>query len=162
MAVTPPTTGVNELMLEVRDLGEAESFYTGVLGFEVLDRWSIGGTPWVVWVLAGGTRIGLALPGLGIARARPGVHVHYAMYVEESDYDELVRGLRARGGTVDEVLFEADDGRRARSAYLSDPNDHVVEFWTWRAGEVAPFVPHAVTEDVYGLARNVSMESSTG
>ncbi|WP_158887483.1 VOC family protein [Amycolatopsis anabasis] len=148
-----PVTGVNELMLEVHDLERAERFYTEVLGFPVLLRWE--GEFWrgreAVWLLAGNTRIGLVKPALGIARARPGVHVHFAMHVEDADYDELVRGLRERGAEVDEVTFGTEGSVNARSAYVIDPDQHVVEFWTWDATRGDTGIPTAVTPGVYGL-----------
>jgi catechol 2,3-dioxygenase-like lactoylglutathione lyase family enzyme len=124
-----------------------------VLGFPVLQRWD--GEEHrdreAVWVLAGGTRIGLWKPRLGIARGRAGVHVHYALRVEEADYEEIVRRLRSRGATVDEVTFGAEGKVNARSAYVSDPDHHVVEFWTWDATQGSPGTPTAVTPGVHGV-----------
>lgn len=141
------TAGVNELVLEVADLAAAERFYTEVLGFPVIDRWEAPRE--AVWVLAGGTRIGLWSPNMGIARARGGVHVHYALSVGAEEYDAVVAELRSRGAHVDEVEF---GDRAARSAYVADPDHNIVEFWTWdvtRGG--SPGIPRAVTEGVYGV-----------
>jgi len=92
-------TGVNELVLEVVDLDAAERFYAGVLGLPVAMR-----SENRVWMTAGTrTRIGLWTPQVGIADGRGGVHVHYAMHIEEADYD----------------------------AYVTDPDGNVVELWTW-------------------------------
>ena len=124
-AVRP--TGVNELTLEVADLERAERFYAGVLGLPVVERWEDA-----VWVLAGTTRIGLWLPRIGIAGGRGGVHVHYALHVEEDDYDADVARLRDRGCHVEEVAFS--DGR-GRSVYVTDPDGHCVELWTWDVRE---------------------------
>ncbi|CAM00777.1 catechol 2,3-dioxygenase-like lactoylglutathione lyase family enzyme [Saccharopolyspora erythraea NRRL 2338] len=144
------TAGVNELVLEVADLEAAERFYTEVLGFPVIDRWEgeVFRGREAVWVLAGGTRIGLWKPALGISRARGGVHVHYALSVAAEDYDAVVEGVRSRGGVVDEVEFGPGN---ARSAYVADPDHNVVEFWTWDVTQGSPGAPRAVTDGVYGL-----------
>jgi catechol 2,3-dioxygenase-like lactoylglutathione lyase family enzyme len=125
-----PVTGVNELVLEVVDLEESIHFYTEVLGLPLVERWDHRDA---VWVLAGDrTRIGLWRPQVGLAGGRGGVHVHYAMHLPEESYDAAVERLRAYGLHVREEVFEDD---RGRAAYVSDPDGHVVELWTWDVGE---------------------------
>ncbi|WP_010695725.1 VOC family protein [Saccharopolyspora spinosa] len=89
---------MHELVLEVADLAASERLYTEVLGFPVIERWE--GERWrnheAVSVLASGTRIGPWKPALGIARARRGVHVHYALPLSDSEYDAAVERARAR------------------------------------------------------------------
>ena len=120
-----PVTGVSELVLEVADLKAAEEFYAGVLGLPVVARWP--GRE-AIWVMAGGrTRIGLWRPQVGIAGGRGGRHVHFALHIAEADYDAAVARLRERAGAVEERHFEG----AGRSAYLTDPDGHVVELWTW-------------------------------
>lgn len=121
-----PVTGVNELVLEVLDLERAEEFYAEVLGLPVVERWS---DREAVWVMAGDrTRIGLWRPQVGIAGGRGGVHVHYAMHVPEDDYAAAVERLRAHDFEPEEVEFERG---RGRAVYVTDPDGHVVELWTW-------------------------------
>jgi catechol 2,3-dioxygenase-like lactoylglutathione lyase family enzyme len=124
-----PVSGVSELVLEVLDLEAAERFYADVLGFPVVERWS---EREAVWVMAGErTRIGLWTPQTGLAGGRGGVHVHYALHVEESAYDAAVAQLRSHRCDVYEHDF-SDYGRgRGRAAYVSDPDGHVLELWTW-------------------------------
>jgi catechol 2,3-dioxygenase-like lactoylglutathione lyase family enzyme len=122
--VVPPFSGVSELVLGVRDLEAAERFYAGVLELPVVDRW-----PQAVWLLAGSTRLGLWTGFEGIAGARGGAHVHFALHLAEPDYDALLARLRRRGFDPHEERFEAFEGSRA--AYVTDPDGHVVEFWTW-------------------------------
>jgi catechol-2,3-dioxygenase len=118
-----PVTGVNELVLEVLDLPAAEHFYSGVLGLPVLSR-----SDERVWVAAGTqTRIGLWIPQVGIAAGRGGVHVHYALHVDEADYDGAVERLREH----DYQPHEEDFGESGRAAYVADPDGNVVELWTW-------------------------------
>jgi catechol 2,3-dioxygenase-like lactoylglutathione lyase family enzyme len=121
-----PVTGVNELVLEVVDLDESIRFYTEVLGLPLVERWDHRDA---VWVMAGDrTRIGLWRPQVGLAGGRGGVHVHYAMHLPEESYDAAVERLRAHGLRVQEEVFEED---RGRAAYVTDPDGHVVELWTW-------------------------------
>ena len=127
-----PATGVSELVLEVRDLEAAERFYGGVLGFPVVERWT--GERRAVWVMAGrGTRIGLWPPQVGLAGGRGGSHVHFALRIDDADYDAALARLRGHGQEVFEYVF-AKDGR-GRSLYVTDPDGNVVEFWTWDVGE---------------------------
>jgi catechol 2,3-dioxygenase-like lactoylglutathione lyase family enzyme len=122
-------TGVSELVLEVADLEAAEAFYSGVLGLPVVERWA---DREAIWVMAGGrTRIGLWRPQVGLAGGRGGVHVHFAMHIEEADYDAAVALLRDRGQDVEEIAFDG----AGRAAYVTDPDGNVVELWTWDVAE---------------------------
>jgi len=122
-----PVTGVSELVLEVVDLEAAEAFYSGLLGLPVVDRWP---DREAVWVMAGDrTRIGLWRPQVGLEGGRGGLHVHFAMHVDEAGYDAAVSALRERGADVREHAFGTDPPSRA--AYLNDPDGNVVELWTW-------------------------------
>ena len=121
-----PVSGVSELVLEVVDLEASERFYADVLGFPVVDRWP---DREAVWVMAGeGTRIGLWRPQVGLAGGRGGLHVHFAMKIEESDFDAAVSLLQERGQNVKVIKFGEHHGR---AAYVDDPDGNVVEFWTW-------------------------------
>lgn len=126
MADRVPVHGVSELVLEVVDLVAAEAFYAEVLGFPVVDRWD-GGR---VWLMAGTqTRIGLWQPQLGIANGRGGLHVHYALHIHDEDFDSAVARLQAHG--YDPAIVVFDDSDRRRSLYVPDPDENVVECWTW-------------------------------
>jgi catechol 2,3-dioxygenase-like lactoylglutathione lyase family enzyme len=120
-------TGVNELVLEVLDLERAVRFYTEDLGLPLVERWPHREA---AWVMAGErTRIGLWRPQVGLAQGRGGVHVHFALHIDEVGYDALVTRLRERGHEVDEHVFDTDE--ESRAAYVTDPDGNVVEFWTW-------------------------------
>ncbi|HEY8771059.1 MAG TPA: VOC family protein [Thermoleophilaceae bacterium] len=124
-----PVSGVSELVLEVVDLEAAERFYAGVLGLPVVERWP---DREAIWVMAGEqTRIGLWRPQVGLARGRGGVHVHYAMKIEERDYDAALERIRSHGLAVEEIAFEGS----GRALYVDDPDGNVVELWTWDVGE---------------------------
>lgn len=123
------THGVSELVLEVRDLGAAERFYAGILGLPVVERWT---DREAIWVMAGTqTRIGLWTPQVGIAGGRGGVHVHFALHVEEVDFPAIVGRLEAHELPVHVENF----GERGHAAYVTDPDGNVVEFWTWDVAE---------------------------
>jgi catechol-2,3-dioxygenase len=120
-----PVTGVNELVLEVVDLEAAERFYAGVLGLPVVERWEHREA---FWVMAGDrTRIGLWRPQVGVAGGRGGVHVHYALHVPEEEFDAAVARLREHG--YEPEIYDGHD--ESRAAYVTDPDGHVVELWTW-------------------------------
>jgi catechol 2,3-dioxygenase-like lactoylglutathione lyase family enzyme len=122
-----PVTGVSELVLEVEDLEVAERFYGEVLGLPVVERWE---RREAVWVMAGErTRIGLWRPQVGLAGGRGGVHVHFAMHLPEEHYEAAVERLRAHGLEPEEAHFDSEPPSRA--AYVTDPDGHVVELWTW-------------------------------
>jgi catechol 2,3-dioxygenase-like lactoylglutathione lyase family enzyme len=82
--------------------------------------------------MAGGrTRIGLWRPQVGLAGGRGGVHVHFAMHIEEADYASAVALIRERGEDVEEIAFDG----AGRAAYVTDPDGNVVELWTWDVSE---------------------------
>ena len=121
--------GVSELVLEVSDLGRAEDFYCGALGLPVVERWPHRDA---FWVLAGMTRIGLWKPQVGLEGSRGGKHVHFAMQIEDGRFDEIVSSLRGKGHDVPVHEFGplGDGAGNSRSAYIHDPDGHLVEFWT--------------------------------
>jgi catechol 2,3-dioxygenase-like lactoylglutathione lyase family enzyme len=123
-------TGVSELVLEVTDLARAESFYVDVLGLPVVERWPHRNA---VWVLAGGgTRIGLWEPQVGLEGSRGGSHVHFALHLDEREFEPLLAALRGRGLDVPvHELGPLGNGEKpSRAAYVMDPDGHLVEFWT--------------------------------
>src|SRR5438132_9858749 len=80
----------------MNDLEAGERFYSGILGFPVVERWSARGG--AIWVMAADrTRIGLWRPQIGLGGGRGGVHVHYAMHLRAEDYDAAVARLREVG-----------------------------------------------------------------
>jgi catechol 2,3-dioxygenase-like lactoylglutathione lyase family enzyme len=121
--------GVSELVLEVADLDRSERFYTETLGLPVVERWPHRDA---FWVLAGRTRIGLWKPQVGLEGSRGGSHVHFAMQLPEHEFDARVEAMRAAGHEVPVHEFGplADGAPATRAAYVHDPDDHLVEFWT--------------------------------
>jgi catechol 2,3-dioxygenase-like lactoylglutathione lyase family enzyme len=125
----PRVAGVSELVLEVTDLERSERFYTEKLGLPVVERWPHRDA---IWVLAGMTRIGLWMPQVGLEGSQGGAHVHFALQVDEADFDSLVEELRGRDLEVPVHEFEGlgEIEVPSRSAYVTDPDGHLVEFWT--------------------------------
>ena len=115
-------------MLEVADLDAAVEFYSKALGLPLASR-----AEERAWFMVGErTRIGLWTPQVGIAGGQGGAHVHYAMHIAPEDYARVVEHLREVGYDPHEENFEEN----GRAAYVTDPDGHVVELWTWegRAG----------------------------
>lgn len=57
------------------------------------------------------------------------------MHLADADYDSAVARLREHGYEPHEEVFEEE---RGRAAYVTDPDGHVVELWTWDvAGHLA-------------------------
>jgi hypothetical protein len=52
------------------------------------------------------------------------------MHVDAADYESAVQHLRDAGLDPHEEHFEETD---TRAAYVTDPDGHVVELWTWGA-----------------------------
>jgi catechol 2,3-dioxygenase-like lactoylglutathione lyase family enzyme len=126
---------VSELVLEVSELDRAERFYADVLGLPVVERWPHRRA---VWVLAGmGTRIGLWEPQVGLEGSQGGKHVHFALYVADDEFEPLVETLRGRGLEVPVHEFSGlgHVESPSRSAYVTDPDGHLVEFWTARMSD---------------------------
>jgi catechol 2,3-dioxygenase-like lactoylglutathione lyase family enzyme len=121
--------GVSELVLEVSDLERSERFYADVLGLPVIERWPHRNA---VWVLAGATRIGLWEPQVGLEGSRGGAHVHFAMQLPDDQFDALVEALRESGCEVPVHEFGplSPNAPASRSAYVTDPDGHLVEYWT--------------------------------
>jgi catechol 2,3-dioxygenase-like lactoylglutathione lyase family enzyme len=112
-------------VLEVADLDAAARFYGEVLGLPGLRR-----SDNRAWFLVGErSRIGLWTPQVGIAGGQGGAHVHYAMHIDEADYDAAVERMREHGLDVHEEDFEEN----GRAVYVTDPDGNVVELWTWGA-----------------------------
>ena len=126
-------SGVSELVLEVVDLEAAERFYADVLGFPVVERWP---EREALWVMAGTqTRIGLWRPQVGLAGGRGGIHVHYALRIDDADFDAAAERLRRFGYEPQALAFGPDHGR---ALYVTDPDGNVVELWTWDVGGHLP------------------------
>ncbi len=125
MPVSPSTSGISELVLEVTDLEAARRFYRDVLGFE--ETLYGEGREGRYWYLIGDTaRLGVWTPQVGLAGGRGGAHVHFAFHVEDLEIDNLLERIGAAGAEV-EGPIQLGPGR---AIYVTDPDGNVVEFWS--------------------------------
>ena len=120
------TDGFAELVLQARDLGRMERFYTEAMGLEVKlrddDR---------VWLATGPhSRLGLWTPGEKEMGDEGGAHVHYAYSATPGRLDALKERLESHGVEVDGPT-EHPGGDR--SIYFEDPEGNVVEAWDFFA-----------------------------
>ncbi len=114
------------------DLERSTHFYRDVLGLRVVEEWP---TPRIaVWLSIGRNAV-LGLwpatsggPGVGIAGARGGSHVHFAIYIVHGSLPAWKHALGA-AGPPDEgpVTF----GQGNESLFVSDPDGNVVELGDW-------------------------------
>jgi catechol 2,3-dioxygenase-like lactoylglutathione lyase family enzyme len=121
-----------EIVLEVRDLEKAASFYRDTLGMPEITRWT-GERP-AVWVKAAtGTYLGLWTakaggPGVGVHGSRGGAHVHLAFLVPAGALAALEERLQEAGaGQVERVEFASDQ----TSLFVEDLDGNVLEFADW-------------------------------
>lgn len=121
----PPVTGISELVLEVSDLDRARAFYRDLLGFEET-RYGEGREDRRWFLVGESARLGLWTPQVGLAGGQGGAHVHFAFHLDEADFEPLLERLQAAGVEV-EGPVQLGPGR---SVYVTDPDGHVVEFWT--------------------------------
>ncbi len=125
MRASTPTTlvrGLAELTLEAEDLVAMESFYTRMLGLEVLSR--DGDRVWLA--LDSTTRLGLWTPGRKDFGDRGGRHVHFALSSPRAALEALGARLHEQGVEVQgPVEHEGGD----RSIYFRDPAGNLVEAW---------------------------------
>jgi catechol 2,3-dioxygenase len=111
----PDGTSIGHVHLHVRDLDEAERFYHGTLGFDVMTRY--GGQ--ALFVSAGGyhhhiglnTWAGVGAPPLPNGSA--GLRYFTVRLPEDSELEQVIRRLREDG-----VAFEEKPG----SVFLRDPS----------------------------------------
>jgi catechol 2,3-dioxygenase-like lactoylglutathione lyase family enzyme len=113
-----PVKGLSELVLEVRDLAQAEAFYGEVLGF-TLKRLD----PRVVVADGPGWRIQMRLYGTpGHRGAGP---CHFAFSVDTEAIDGIAEDLRQRGLLARGPL---DFGEGGRAVFCFDPDGNEIEF----------------------------------
>jgi catechol-2,3-dioxygenase len=114
--------GLAEFTLESEDLAAMESFYSQLIGLEVLSRDEDR-----VWLaLDGSTRLGLWTPGRKEFGDRGGRHVHFAFSATRGALEAMRTRLRKRGVEVSgPVEHEGGD----RSLYFRDPAGNLVEAW---------------------------------
>jgi catechol 2,3-dioxygenase len=117
----PTGTIMGHVHLQVADLGDAEAFYHGVLGFDVTVR----GYPGALFVSAGGYHHHLGLntwnsAGSGPARlGAVGLRAYELLLPDQAELERVVERVRAAG-----LLIEIDD---SGAGTVRDPSGNLVE-----------------------------------
>ena len=106
-ATVPPETRMGHVHLQVRELDEAEAFYHGALGFDVMQRMA----PGALFVSAGGYHHHVGLNTWGVAGAPPAPESapgldHVEVLLPDAAALEATRSTLARQG----VSLQARDG----------------------------------------------------
>ena len=126
--MTPPVSprhGLSELILRVKDVGRAVTFYRDVVGL-VLEAAPSDDWAWF-WTGAPGSppRLGLTRRPLSFGAAHCGGPAHFAIAVAHSAIPSEKARLESLGVVVEgPVRF---DFWKADSIYFSDPDEHRVE-----------------------------------
>jgi catechol-2,3-dioxygenase len=118
---------IGHVVLKVRELGPAETFYTQVLGFEVVTRLD---RPRGVFLTLGTQHHDLALFEVSAAAADPqddqvGLH-HVALQVESADALKAAHAELKRHGVA---IVRAVDHGTTHSIYFRDPAGNRLELY---------------------------------
>lgn len=130
---------IGHVHLKVADLERALSFYCGVLGFELMQRYGDG----AAFISAGGYHHHIGLntwESLGGAPPAPGTTGLYHLAVLYPTRATLADALR-RLIAADIALDGASDHGVSEALYLRDPDDNGVELYWDRPKEHWPFTP---------------------
>jgi catechol 2,3-dioxygenase-like lactoylglutathione lyase family enzyme len=129
------TTGIDHVVLRVRDLDRTIAFYQGVLGCEVAHRQDDLG---LVHLRAGASLIDLVDVAGTLGRKGGDAPTgsannmdHLCLRVADFDVESIRRELEAHGVEVGEIAERYGASGRATSIYLRDPEGNGLEL---RAG----------------------------
>jgi catechol 2,3-dioxygenase-like lactoylglutathione lyase family enzyme len=142
--------GVSEIVLEVRDMKRAVDFWSGKLGFPIVQEWGYNDGQfteeaneiWATWLYIGGpTRLGLWLPRNFNSQDRlekespislwnglfdeGGIHAHMALFVSSDEIEEAIKVLENNG--IDIKIITRGSHQRV---YFKDTEDNIIEFYT--------------------------------
>ncbi|SFP88025.1 VOC family protein [Tranquillimonas alkanivorans] len=126
-ATVPPETRVGHVHLKVADLERAIAFYSGILGFEVTQRYG----PNAAFLSAGGYHHHIGLNTWDSAGGTPPPRGHTGLYHTAF----LFPDRRSLGAAVKRVLdagvalVGAADHGVSEAVYLSDPDGNGVELY---------------------------------
>jgi catechol 2,3-dioxygenase len=134
-----PATRIGHVHLKVADLDRALDFYCGVLGFQLMQRYSSG----AAFISAGGYHHHIGLntwESLGGSPPPPGSTGLYHLAVLYPNRRELADALR-RLIAARIPLDGASDHGVSEALYLRDPDDNGVELYCDRPQEKWPRTP---------------------
>ena len=113
-----PIRGVYEIVIRVKDLSRAESFYREVLGLEV----GLRNEERKILFLRAGDQAGMIVLK---EDKTDWPQQHFAFTVEEADIERAATLLRERGVTASGPVFH--EWMPAKSVYFADPDGHDLE-----------------------------------
>ena len=125
--VAPPAARIGHVHLKVSDLDRAIAFYSGVLGFEITQRYG----PGAAFLSAGGYHHHIGLNTWESAGGRPppagstGLYHTAFLYPTRADLARVFRRVLDAGITLDGA---ADHGV-SEALYLRDPDQNGVELY---------------------------------
>lgn len=133
--------GIAELAIVVSDIQRAKEFYVGLLGFEETDLET--GESSAILRIGENRYLGLWEPGRWrsdfLSAERGAAYfgnevapTHPVFAVHQDDVDEIARRLKSAGYPVDGPMPHGDGSLHL---YVSDPDNHAIEFWGWRPEE---------------------------
>ncbi|WP_414756001.1 VOC family protein [Anabaena sp. CCY 9910] len=109
-------TGVNHITLSVRNLEESITFYTDVLSFRLLAKWTKG-----AYLATGDIWLALILDKKVRESPLP-EYTHIALTVSIEDFPVLSQRIQKSGATIWQ-----ENKSKGASLYFLDPNDHKLE-----------------------------------
>ena len=114
----------------VNDVEQAVRFYTGLLGFEIVERWGeamaiLGHGDLRLWLA--GPEASAAKPMPNGAQPKPGGWNRFVLQV--ADVDAVVAELRAAGATFRNDVLSGPGGKQI---LVDDPSGNVVELFEER------------------------------
>ena len=157
-----PNVHIGHIHLKVADLQRAINFYSGVLGFQLMQRFG----EQAAFLSAGGYHHHIGLntwESLGGASPRPGTTGLYHLAILYPTRSELAGALRRLMSARIQLDGAADHGV-SEALYLRDPDDNGVELYWDRPREMWPFTPDGKLAmftrplDLEGLLRDSPVE----
>ncbi|MDR6294312.1 catechol 2,3-dioxygenase-like lactoylglutathione lyase family enzyme [Inquilinus ginsengisoli] len=123
----PNLAGLDHFAINIRDLQVSSNWYSDIMGFEVLHKWT---TTWMIG--RGNIKIGLFLRKTANPIPNPDELLliqHVAFLVDGDKFGHTVEYLRSKGVTVE----GPEDTGIAFSAFFKDPDGHSLEVTTYHA-----------------------------
>ncbi len=106
-----PVQAIEEIVIEVSDIGRAIAFYEGVVGLKLRSR-----GPQEAWFKVGDQWLAV------FEKGREGIGPHFAFRVAEEDVERVRQTMEARG-----VPVETLDYSGGPSVYVRDPDGNKIE-----------------------------------